>query len=320
MAPPSEILIVIHYHGQIAYNPIQGLMYSCVNPIFLYVSRSITLTQLIRKINNRIPTRATETVVQLLYRVPISFHHGQTHFISRQIHDNDDLRRMLETIVQNAQLKFVELYVVTDLIPQPQPPSPQPSCPQLQLLSPQQLLYNNLDLNDPMSSYNNLETQEVFDIYTSYTQLLSQNDSYFDAQETSFDKKNYHPSQYFTSPLSQQPQTQTSNQNEHLITNEDLIIRFHEENMDDFSEPKDKESFHHNNDQSDDQSNDEGVVIPTLPPLQYHQLRCPVELNLNHLSQYIDQHHFVQQQDSVQPPTGALEVGIDEILPPKGIG
>ena len=55
--------------------------------------------------------------------------------------------------------------------------------------------------------------------------------------------------------------------------------------MDDFSEPKDKESFHHNNDQSDDQSNDEGVVIPTLPPLQYHQPRCPVELNLNHLSQ-----------------------------------
>ena len=189
MAPPSEILIVIHYHGQIAYNLIQGLMYSCANPIFLYVSRSITLTQLIRKINNRLPTRATETVVQLLYRIPISFHHGQTHFISRQIHDNDDLRRMLETIFQNAQLKFVELYVVTDLIPQPQPPSPQPSCPQLQLLSPQQLLYNNLDLNDPMSSYNNLETQEVFDIYTSYTQLLSQNDSYFDAQETSFDKK-----------------------------------------------------------------------------------------------------------------------------------
>ena len=27
------------------------------------------------------------------------------------------------------------------------------------------------------SSYNNLETQEAFDIYTSYTQILSQDDS-----------------------------------------------------------------------------------------------------------------------------------------------
>ena len=49
---------------------------------------------------------------------------------------------------------------------------------------------------------------------------------------------------------------------------------------------------------------------PLSPPLQYHQPKCPVELNLDHLPQYIDQHHFVQQQDHVQPPTGALEVGV----------
>ena len=63
MTPPKEISIVIRHHGQIADNPIPGLMYSCVNPIFLYVSWSITLTQLIRKINNCLPTRATETIV-----------------------------------------------------------------------------------------------------------------------------------------------------------------------------------------------------------------------------------------------------------------
>ena len=80
--------------------------------------------------------------------------------------------------------------------------------------------------------------------------------------------------------------------------------------MDDFSEPRDQELFHHNNDQSDG----EGVVVPTSTPsplLQYHQPRCPVELNLEHLPQYIDQHYFVQQQqDRVQPPIGALDVGI----------
>jgi len=35
-----------------------------------------------------------------------------------------------------------------------------------------------------------------------------------------------------------------------------------------------------------------------------------VELNLDHLAQYIDYHHFVQQQDRVQPPIGVLEVGM----------
>ena len=56
-----------------------------------------------------------------------------------------------------------------------------------------------------------------------------------------------------------------------------------------FSEHEDQELSHHNNDQSDD----EGVVVPTSPLLQYHQPRCLVELNLDHLPQYIDQYHFV---------------------------
>ena len=108
---------------------------------------------------------------------------------------------MLETIVQNPKLNYVELYVFTELIPQPQSSSPQPQlpppqllCPQLQLPSPQQLSYNNLDLNDPMSSYNNLETEDVFDIYTSYTQLLFQNDSFSDVKQTSFNQQNHHSS------------------------------------------------------------------------------------------------------------------------------
>ena len=40
--------------------------------------------------------------------------------------------------------------------------------------------------------------------------------------------------------------------------------------MDDFSEHGDQKLFHHNN----DQNNDEGIVVLTSPPLQYHQLRC----------------------------------------------
>jgi len=72
--------------------------------------------------------------------------------------------------------------------------------------------------------------------------------------------------------------------------------------MDDFSEHEDQQFFDHINDQSDD----EGVGGPTSPPLKYHQPRCSMELNLDHL-----RHHFVQQQDSVQPPTGALEVGMN---------
>ena len=55
-----------------------------------------------------------------------------------------------------------------------------------------------------------------------HTQLLSKNDSFFYAQQTSFDQQN-HPSSSFTSP-SQQLQTQTSNQNEHPIANEHPII------------------------------------------------------------------------------------------------
>ena len=41
------------------------------------------------------------------------------------------------------------------------------------------------------------------------------------------------------SPSSQHPQAQTSNRNEHPITNKDPIIRFHKENMDYFSEHED---------------------------------------------------------------------------------
>jgi len=160
-------LTIIYHNGHIADDPVRGLVYTSANPIFIYISRSIAFTQFIRKINNCLPTRATEKVAQLLFRVPISFHQGQIHYISAQLQDNDDLRGAMETILQNPQLNFVEFYDVTDLIPQPQPSSPQPSCPQQQLPPPQQLPYNNIDLNNPVSSYNNLETQDPFDIYTS---------------------------------------------------------------------------------------------------------------------------------------------------------
>jgi len=76
--------------------------------------------------------------------------------------------------------------------------------------------------------------------------------------------------------------------------------------MNDFSEDKDQQFCDHINHQSDD----EGVAGPTLPLLQYHQPRCLVDLNLDHLAHYIDRHHFIQQQDNVQPPTSALEVGM----------
>ena len=99
-------------------------MYTSVNPIFIYVICSITFTQFIWKINNRLSTRATEKVSQLLFRVPISFHQGQTRYISAQLLDNDDLRDAMETILQNPQLHFVKFYVVTNLIPQPQPSFP----------------------------------------------------------------------------------------------------------------------------------------------------------------------------------------------------
>ncbi|KAH1226239.1 hypothetical protein GmHk_11G032949 [Glycine max] len=216
----------------------------------------------------------------------------------------------METILQNPQLNSAEFYAVTELIPQPQP-----SSPQLQLPPPQQLPYNNIDLNNPVSSYNNLESQNPFDIYTSYTQILSENDSFFHGQQTSFDQKN-HPSSPFTPP-SQLPQTQTSNRDKHSIAKEDPIIRFHDENMDDFTEDEDQQFFDHINhqsdDQSDDQTNDEGVGRPTTPPsppLQYQQPRCPVDLNFDHLPHYIDRHHFVHQQHNVQPPVGILEVGM----------
>ena len=62
--------------------------------------------------------------------------------------------------------------------------------------------------------------------------------------------------------------------------------------MDGFSKDEDHRFFDHINHQSDDK----GVGGPMSPPLQYHQPRCPVDLNLNHLPHYIDRHHFVQQQ------------------------
>ena len=88
--------------------------------------------------------------------------------------------------------------------------------------------------------------------------------------------------------------------------------------MDDFNEDEDQQFFdhinHQSNDQSDDQSDDEGVDRPTTPLshlLQYHQPRCPVDLNFDYLPHYIDRHYFVQQQYNVQPPTSALEVSMD---------
>ncbi|KAL5137146.1 hypothetical protein HKD37_10G027558 [Glycine soja] len=270
MTPPKEIPTLIYHSGHIVDDPVQGSTYQCTTPMFFYAIRSITFTQFIQKINNRLPTRATEQVAQLLFRVPISIHLGQTRFISAQLFDNDDLRG---------------------------------------------LPYNNIDLNNPVSSYNNLESQDPFDIYTSYTQILSENDSFFHGQQTSFDQQN-HPSSPFTPP-SQLLQTQTSNRDEHPIANEDPIIRFHHENMDDFTEDEDQQFFDHINqqsdDQSDDQTDDEGVGRPTTPPspsLQYQQPRCPVDLNFDHLPHYIDRHYFVHQQHNVQPPIGVLEVGM----------
>ena len=83
MAPRKEISIVIHHHGQITDDLVHGLMYSCANPIFLYVNRSITRTQLMwqeyegyqwspdpmrrmsakgRSISNRIPIEMDEEI------------------------------------------------------------------------------------------------------------------------------------------------------------------------------------------------------------------------------------------------------------------
>ena len=113
MAPPKEIVTVIDYYGHIVDDPVLGSVYTCANPIFIYISRSITLTQLIWKIYNRLPTRPTKKIDQLLYHVLIPFHQGQTHYISAQLLDNDDLRGAVETILQNPQLNSVEFYVVT---------------------------------------------------------------------------------------------------------------------------------------------------------------------------------------------------------------
>ena len=104
MAPPKEIVTIIYHNCHIVDDPVHGSLYTSANPIFFYVSRSITFTQFIQKINNRLPTRATEQVAQLLFRVPISIHLCQTRFISAQLFDNDDLRGAMEIILQNPQL------------------------------------------------------------------------------------------------------------------------------------------------------------------------------------------------------------------------
>ena len=101
MAPPKEIATIIYHDGHIVDDPVQGSMYTSATPIFFYASCSIMFMQFIQKINNRLPARATEQVAQLLFRVPISFHLDQTHFISAQLFDNDNLRGTMETILQN---------------------------------------------------------------------------------------------------------------------------------------------------------------------------------------------------------------------------
>ena len=116
----------------------------------------------------------------------------------------------------------------------------------------------------------------------------NKNDSFLDVQETSFDQQN-HPSSLLNHPHNSHKHKH-QNRNEHLIAN------------DGFSEDEDQQFFDHINHQNNDQSDDEGVGGPTTPlspPLQYHQPRCPVDMNLDHLSHYIDRHHFLQQQHNV---------------------
>ena len=40
----------VYHNGHIVDNPVQGLVYTCAKPIFIYVSRSIMFTQLIKKL------------------------------------------------------------------------------------------------------------------------------------------------------------------------------------------------------------------------------------------------------------------------------
>ena len=72
MASPKEIATTIYHNGHIVDDPVHGSMYTSANPIFFYVSRSITFTQFIRKINNHLPARATEQVAQLLFPALLS--------------------------------------------------------------------------------------------------------------------------------------------------------------------------------------------------------------------------------------------------------
>lgn len=245
------------------------------------------------------------SLISIILLFCLTIYQGVTHFVSAQIHDNDDLKGVVETICENPYIHSAELYAVTDLMNQPQSPSPQPQpqSPSPQPPSPQTLSNNNLDLNDPIPSYSNLQTQDPYDIYSSYTNLLSQNDQFSHLEQ------NYHASQEpqtqnYHAP--QLPQTSNPKPNEPPHIHEDPIIRFHQENMDDFSENEDDEMFH-NNDQGNDE---EGLAEPTSPRLQYHEPKHPVHLHLDQMPHYIDHHHFVNQQDYVQPPTVVLEVGM----------
>ena len=198
---------------------------------------------------------------------------------------------------------FVQhLYVVIDLIPQPQPQSPQPqllspqsSCPQLQLLSP----HHNNDRTTTWTST----------IQCLHTITLKRKMPLTFILHT----HNYYPKMIlFLIP------------NKHSLTNKTIIhhnILRHPHNnhkhkhqtkinipslvkipLYDFMRKtwmilvRMRQFFDHINDQSDDQSDDEGVGEPTSPLsplLQYHQPRCPVELNLDHLPHYIDRYHFI---------------------------
>jgi len=75
-----------------------------------------------------------------------------------------------------------------------------------------------------MSSYNNLETQDAFDIYTFYTQQFYQNGFFLCRTNLISPTKLSSITIFYNITPSRQLQTQTSNPNEHPITNEDPII------------------------------------------------------------------------------------------------
>ena len=169
MAPPKEIATVIYHNGHIVDDLVQRSVCTCVNPIFIYVSCSITLTKSIRKINNRL---LTKKVAQLLLfhfiRVRhVIFQHNYSTMTISEVWWKQ-FSRIHNWIQPNAMLLWT-LFLNHDL-----------RLHNRHVHNYNYCLHNKLPyLNDPVSSYNNLETQDAFDIYTSYTQLLSENDSFF---------------------------------------------------------------------------------------------------------------------------------------------